>query len=122
MKGAAERELVQEWRGLMARHAIVWNALERELQHRHKLGVSEFEALELLACQEKCRAAELSDAIHLSQSAASRLVARLEKNGLAIRAMCDMDRRGVFVALTDEGRRRYQEALPTHREVLRETL
>jgi DNA-binding MarR family transcriptional regulator len=29
-----------------------------------------------------------------------------------------MDRRGIFVVLTDEGRRRRAEAAPTHRDVL----
>jgi DNA-binding MarR family transcriptional regulator len=99
MSDAAEQTLVAEWRELLARHAVVSGALEAELQRQHGIGVSEFEALEQIAtCGEgKCRAARLSDAVHLSQSAASRLVARLERAGLVQRAMCEMDRRGIFV-------------------------
>ncbi|WP_344294586.1 MarR family winged helix-turn-helix transcriptional regulator [Streptomyces synnematoformans] len=120
----AERALVDRWQRLLACHAAVWGALERELQSRHGIGVSEFEALEGLATcdHEKCRAAELADAAHLSQSATSRLTARLERSGLVQRAMCDMDRRGIFVLLTEKGRRLYEEARPTHREVLAEVL
>jgi hypothetical protein len=38
------------------------------------------------------------------------------------RAMCDLDRRGIDAMLTDEGRERYEQALPTQREVLARTL
>ena len=50
----------------------------------HGLGVSEFEVLEWLAVQgkESCRMQELSEGVHLSQSALSRLVGRLEADGL----------------------------------------
>jgi DNA-binding MarR family transcriptional regulator len=61
-----------------------------------------------------CRA----DAVALSQSALSRLVARLEREGLVERCICDLDRRGVYANLTDAGRERHAQALPTQREVL----
>ncbi len=56
--------------------------------------------------------------MHLSQSAMSRLVARLEADGLVERTLCVDDRRGVFVCITGEGRSRHAEAVPTHRAVL----
>jgi DNA-binding MarR family transcriptional regulator len=119
-----ERSLVDEWRRLLARHAAVSGALEHELQRRHDIGVNEFEALEQLAERrgENCRAQELTDALPLTQSAASRLVARLERQGLVTRSMCEMDRRGVFVCLTDAGRERYLAARPTQRAVLAATM
>ncbi len=119
-----DRSLVNAWQDLLARHAAVTGALERELQDRHGIGVSEFEALERLATggKEKYRAQELTEALPLSQSAASRVVARLERDGLVFRAVCDMDRRGVFVCLTDAGRERYEAARPTQRAVLAATL
>jgi DNA-binding MarR family transcriptional regulator len=120
----AEDVLVREWRDLFARHAAVYGALEAELRQRHGIGVSEFEALEHLADGEsgRCRGAELTEAVHLSQSAASRLVARMERDGLVERSMCELDRRGIFVVLTDLGRQRYLEARPTHRAVLAATI
>jgi DNA-binding MarR family transcriptional regulator len=115
---------VAAWRALAASHAIVSCALDRELGERHGLGVSDFEVLERLAESEdhKFRAQELANAVHLSQSALSRLIGRLEQHGLVERCLCDLDRRGIYVTLTDEGRRRHAAAVPTHRAVLAEML
>ena len=119
-----ETELVDAWRELVERHARATSSLERRLQHDHGLGVSEYEVLERLAAagKEKSRMQELAEAVHLSQSALSRVVARLESDGLVHRGMCPHDRRGIIACLTDMGRERYEAARPTHRAVLAETL
>jgi DNA-binding MarR family transcriptional regulator len=119
-----DRALLAEWQALAGRHAVVVSALERALQVNHGVGVSEFEVLERLATSEgnECRMQELTAASHLSQSALSRLVGRLETDGLVTRAMCPNDRRGIYAHLTDEGRARYEAARATHRAVLAETL
>ncbi|WP_281905000.1 MarR family winged helix-turn-helix transcriptional regulator [Phytohabitans aurantiacus] len=116
--------LVIEWRALAQRYHDTSCALERELQDRHGIGMSEFEVIDRLAGadQAKLRMQELAELVHLSQSALSRAVARLERDGLVCRALCEADRRGVFVTLTDEGRRRQEEARPTQRAVLSESL
>ncbi len=118
--GASADEVVGVWRDIAARHAAVCSALERELGERHGLGVSDFEVLERLAesAGHRFRAQELADAVHLSQSALSRLISRLERSGLVERCLCDLDRRGIYVMLTDAGRQRHAEAAPTHRDVL----
>jgi DNA-binding MarR family transcriptional regulator len=120
---ATEGPLVDQWRTLLEQHARVTCALEKALGE-HGLGVSEFEVLDELASQPDsgCRMQALSDVVHLSQSALSRVVGRLEDEGLVTRVMCQQDRRGIFAHLTDEGRARYGAALPTHREVLAENL
>ena len=114
--------VVEEWRELLGRHAVVSGALEKALQERHGIGLSEFETLDRLVDANcgKYRMHDLSGDIHLSQSALSRAVARLERDGLVSRSMCDDDRRGVFVCLTEKGQQLYDEALPTHRDVLSE--
>ena len=73
-----ETELVAVWRELLEQHARLTGALERRLQEEHGLGVSEYEVLERLAGADKPerRMQELADAVHLSQSALSRVVAR----------------------------------------------
>ena len=95
-------------------------ALDRELQAGHGLTSSEFEVLELLwaASDHKRRMSDLADNVHLSQSALSRVVARLEKDGLVERSMCANDRRSVFAELTAEGETRYCAARPTQRAIL----
>ena len=116
--------VVSTWRAIAASHAAASAALEHELGRRHGLGVSEFEVLDRLAESErqKFRAQELADAVHLSQSALSRLIDRLERHGLVERSLCDADRRGIYVSLTETGRQRHAEAAPTHREVLASVL
>jgi DNA-binding MarR family transcriptional regulator len=121
---AADAADVAVWRALAASYAVVSCALDRELGERHGLGVSDFEVLERLAESEnhKFRVQELAGSVHLSQSALSRLIGRLEQHGLVQRILCDLDRRGIYVMLTDEGRRRHAAAVPTHRAVLAATL
>jgi DNA-binding MarR family transcriptional regulator len=120
IRGMSEEYVVRAWRDVLAKHAMTACALERELSERHHLGMSEFEVLERMVegGQEKYRVQEVADAVHLSQSACSRLIARLEKAGLVCRGMCEDDRRGVFVLITQEGRERHAAALSTHRAVL----
>ncbi|MFF7202798.1 MarR family winged helix-turn-helix transcriptional regulator [Streptomyces sp. NPDC008141] len=119
----SERALVDEWRDVLALHARTMCELDRELHH-HGLGASDFEVLDVLAEESAAdgdcsfRVQELAARVHLSQSALSRLVARLEKEGLVTRGMCSEDRRGVRVALTDAGRARHAEVQPLQRAVL----
>jgi DNA-binding MarR family transcriptional regulator len=118
-------ELVATWRDVSQCHARVCSAMEKALQKEHSLGLSEFEVLEHLATtpdEQGARMQELADAVCLSQSALSRLIGRLETDGLVHRAMCANDRRGIFAYITDEGRGRWEAARPTHRTVLAETL
>jgi DNA-binding MarR family transcriptional regulator len=119
----ADTGLVDEWRALLARYARTVSALERRLNEEHHLGVSEYEVLERLATgKSNQRMQELADAVHLSQSALSRVVGRLEAENLVTRGMCPEDRRGIYACLTPEGRERYEAARPTQRGVLAETL
>src|SRR5215475_6942260 len=89
-------ELVSRWRALVASHAAVTAALEHDLGERHGLGVTEFEVLERLAENpgHQFRVQELAESVHLSQSALSRMIGRLEQHGLVGRSLCDNDRRG----------------------------
>ena len=116
-------DITNEWRDLLARHARTTVALDEALGE-FGLGMSEFEVLDRLACEcgERPRMQDLAPLLHLSQSALSRTVGRLEKDGLVVRSMCPEDRRGISVCLTDEGRARWQEAQPVHRRVLSEHL
>jgi DNA-binding MarR family transcriptional regulator len=121
---APEREeLLDRWSELEAQHAKVREALEHALQRQHRLTLSEYEVLRRLADSPEGnrRIQELAEEIHLSQSALSRLVQRLEDDGYVNRAVCDHDRRGVFACITADGRKAQTEARPTHASVLAET-
>lgn len=115
---------VREWRELLARHADLTCALDRALQAGHSLGMSEYEVLERLAelPDHSAKVATIAKSVHLSQSALSRVIGRLETAGLVERHMCAEDRRAVNVRLTDEGLARQSEAQPTQRQVLAQRL
>ncbi|MFF3850226.1 MarR family winged helix-turn-helix transcriptional regulator [Streptomyces sp. NPDC002328] len=122
----AEQALVAQWRDMLALHARTQCELDRAL-YQHGLCGSDFEVLDVLAATaaaDACafRVQEIADRVHLSQSALSRLIARLEKDGLVEREMCPEDRRGVRVALTGKGRALHDEVLPVQRAVLHRML
>ena len=111
------------WHALISAKVASWNALERELGASHGLGVSDFEVLDQLAAKpDGCRAQSLADAVHLSQSALSRLADRLERHGLVQRSNCADDRRGINLVLTAAGRDKHAQALRTYCAVLASTL
>jgi DNA-binding MarR family transcriptional regulator len=111
------------WRALISAKVASWNMLERELGDSYGLGVSDFEVLDYLAGKpEGCRAQNLAEAVHLSQSALSRLADRLERHGLVERDSCISDRRGINLVLTEAGRARHAQALRTYCDVLARTL
>ncbi|MFD5555591.1 MarR family winged helix-turn-helix transcriptional regulator [Streptomyces sp. NPDC127068] len=124
---SSEHPLVDRWREILTLHARTMCELDREL-HRYGLGVSDFEVLDVLAEYEEQgrvgehRVQEIAARVHLSQSALSRLIGRLERDGLVERGMCARDRRGVQVRLTPKGREAHAGALPAQRAVLGRTL
>ncbi|WP_328974944.1 MarR family transcriptional regulator [Streptomyces canus] len=118
--------LEERWRDILAVHARTMCEIDRVL-HPHGLGASDFEVLDILATEspregDQCRVQNLVGRVHLSQSALSRLIGRLEKDGLVERSMCVEDRRGVWVSLTRRGRELHSEVLPLQRGVLAKML
>ncbi|MGW2488314.1 MarR family winged helix-turn-helix transcriptional regulator [Streptomyces sp. NPDC001606] len=122
----ADAGLEERWRDILAVHARTMCEIDRVL-HPYGLGASDFEVLDILAAEspaegDQCRVQNLVGRVHLSQSALSRLIGRLEKDGLVERSVCAEDRRGVWVALTRRGRERHAEVLPLQRAALERTL
>jgi DNA-binding MarR family transcriptional regulator len=104
------------WRTVLFAHAQVRRQLERELQAEQSMGLGEYELLLMLAYSDdrRLRMSELADMLALSRSGATRLIDRLEADGLVRRTSCDTDRRGAWAELTDAGYGRLREASPTH--------
>lgn len=116
----SDEHLALEWHDLMGRYHRLFCALDRELQSHHGISVSDFEVLQQLdsASDGSLRMHELGERVHLTQSALSRLVAKLEAEGMVKRTLCTDDRRSVFASITAAGRRRYGQARPTQRAIL----
>ena len=113
--GATELR-AQGWRALATLHARIEGEIERALQAGHGLSVSEYAVLDVLSRQDEwhMRMQQLAEAVVLSQSATTRLVTRLETDGLLSRHLCATDRRGIYTEVTPAGMRRLAEARPTH--------
>jgi DNA-binding MarR family transcriptional regulator len=123
MSRVSDDELAAVWHDLMGRYHRAICTLDRELLANHRISASDFEVLQQLyeaTPSRSMRLWELGDQVHLTQSALSRLIARLERDGLVERYMCPDDRRSVIAAITAEGVTRYSEAKPTQRAILRE--
>jgi len=126
--------LAERWHDLMGRYHRISRTLDRALQAEHGLSASDFEVLQLLFgavgdTGRRCSSDggwvqmhELGQHVHLTQSALSRQVTRLEKAGLVERATCVNDRRSVQTRITQIGASRFVQARPTQRAVLRESL
>jgi DNA-binding MarR family transcriptional regulator len=110
------------WRGLLRVHAALAKLLDAELTAEHDLPLSSYEVLITLqaAPGKRCRMAELADRVLLSRSGMTRLVDRLEREGLLVRDTCSSDGRGCFAVLTDAGETLVARARPTHLDGVRE--
>ena len=110
------------WRGFLRTHSTLMRELDDELGRRHGLPLSSYDVLVQLDEAEdgRLRMSALADGVLLSRSGLTRLVTRLADQGLLERVECTNDARGSFAAITDEGRKRLDEARATHRPAIRE--
>ena len=99
-------------------HASVGAAIERELVEAAGVSGHEFGVLlRLLRTPgHRLRMTDLAGHTGLTTSGMTRLVDRLEADGLVERASCPTDRRGFEATLTTKGRRLVEKALPAHLE------
>jgi DNA-binding MarR family transcriptional regulator len=110
-----EREL-RAWRGLLRVHASLSKALDAQLEAEHDLPLTSYEVLKYLADadEHKMRMCDLASSVILSRSGLTRLVDRLEREGLLVRESCVSDARGAFAKLTPAGQEKLAAARATH--------
>jgi DNA-binding MarR family transcriptional regulator len=115
-----EEELAA-WRGMLRAHAELTKELDAQLAREHKLPLSSYEVLLYLADAPdgRMRMAELAESVLLSRSGLTRLVDRLEREGLLKRERCESDARGYFAEITPKGRRLFDAARRTHLDGVR---
>jgi DNA-binding MarR family transcriptional regulator len=104
------------WRAFLESHARVTRLLDEELRVEHGLSLAEYDALLQLAQapERRLRMNQLADRVILSRSGITRLVDRLEAEGLVERAHCSSDARGADAVLTPGGLDRLRSASRTH--------
>lgn len=110
------REDVLAWRSFLTAHARITRQLEADLLAAHQLSLAAFDVfVQLSEAPGHClRMTELAEAVLLSRSGLTRLVERLEKDGLVVRGRADGDGRGVTATLTPRGSEILRIASETH--------
>jgi DNA-binding MarR family transcriptional regulator len=90
--------------------------ISRDLEEAELPPLTWYDVLAALrdAPEGQLRQVEIAERVLLSHSGLSRLIDRIEKQGLVERRLCKTDRRAFFVALTDEGRAMLERMWPVY--------
>lgn len=112
------------WRGWLAAHTLLREALDREIKADHGISLADYEILVRLseAPDRSVRMSELAEKALSSRSRLSHQVARMEADGLVERLECVSDRRGTLCRLTETGWQLLVRAAPSHVASVREHL
>ena len=104
------------WRTFLRAHAHAIRELERELLAETGMPLGWYDVLLQLAeaPERRLRMAELADRVLLSRSGLTRLIDRLQAEGLVRREPSPDDARGTFTVLTAAGMARLRAAVPVH--------
>jgi DNA-binding MarR family transcriptional regulator len=115
-------EELAAWHGMLSLQAHVLREIDVALSRVHRISVREFDVLITLtnAPDGRLRMTDLAQRVMLSPSGLSRLVDRLQRDGLVARTPDPDDARGARTALTDAGQVKLDEARTTHNAVIRE--
>jgi DNA-binding MarR family transcriptional regulator len=108
-------EQLDAWKAFIRAQAEVLHTLSRELEADQGLPLTYYDVLAQLSfAGGRLRMSELADAVVLSRSGVTRLVDRMERDGLVRREACPEDRRSMYAALTPKGKRALEQARPVH--------
>ena len=112
---------LEAWGLFLRAHSDVIRVLDRELEEERGLSLAAFDVLAHLGQRgNPWRMSELAESLVLSRSGATRLVEKLERDGLVTRTIDEDDRRGIHVSLTPHGTKTLRKAQTVHRRGIRE--
>lgn len=109
-------EASETFGALLSAVARVREVLAEEMDAETGMSLDRYGILLMLSQAEDAamRPSELSDALPLTRSGTTRLIDRLERDGLVERRTCKSDRRGSYVALTAAGEQIFRRAGRVH--------
>jgi DNA-binding MarR family transcriptional regulator len=109
-------EASETWRAIITAFTRVNGVLAEEMASETEVSLEWYGILLMLTQADggAVRPSELAEGIGLSRSATTRLVDRLERDGLVGRETCPTDRRGSFVSLTPRGEELFKRAGRVH--------
>lgn len=104
------------WRDFLRTHNHLLRRLEHQLQAHGKIAIGSYDVLVQLAeaPDSRLRMSDLAEAVLLSRSGLTRLVDRLQKDGLVERQPDPEDARGMYTVLTAKGRDTLRDASRVH--------
>ncbi len=104
------------WRAFLKAHATVVDRIDHDLVAAERLPLSWYDVLIELyeAPERRLRMHELAQRVLLSRSGLTRLVDRLEAEGLLTRDRCGTDRRGAYAVITEQGIAALRRAWPVY--------
>lgn len=116
MKNSLGRTQLRAWQTFITAHAVLIDLIEQELAEAGQLPLSSYDVLLALvnAPNRRLRMHELAQAVVLSRSGLTRLVDRLEREGLLTRDRSGPDRRATYAVLTLKGFRAFRHAWPIY--------
>ena len=105
---------LETWRAFLRAHALLTRRLDEDLRSAEGLTLGEYSALLQVAEApgRSLRMNQLATGIFLSRSGVTRLIDRLEADGLITRSTCTDDGRGALAVLTDAGLAQLKERMP----------
>jgi DNA-binding MarR family transcriptional regulator len=104
------------WRLMLEAHAATIELLSKELEAGCGMPIGWYDVLFQLheADGGRLRMVDLARAVLLSKSGLTRLVDRMEREGLVSREVARDDRRSFEVSMTPEGEKRFRKAARVH--------
>lgn len=116
MDEIASDDRVEAWRAFITAHAEIISAIERRLEREGYLPLTSYDVLVALSETpgHRLRMRDLARYVILSRSALTRLVDRLERQGLLARERSGEDRRGAYAVLTAAGQRELERTWPVY--------
>lgn len=122
MTGKPSDSAIAAWVGLMRAQAQVLNAIEKDLKDAGFPPLAWYDVLlELKRCETGAvRPIELQERLLIAQHNLSRLMDRMEEDGVLKRRPFLDDRRGQVIAITEKGRRLQRAMWPTYRTAIQQ--
>ncbi len=119
-QGSLSAPAHRAWGALLRSHAHFTHRIERRLAQSGVLSLEAYDVLLMLsyAPHGRLKMGELFDRVTLSRSGLTRLVDRLERDGLVRREVCSGDRRSFEAILSDEGEEARAKSWPLYAEIV----
>ncbi|MFB6367516.1 MarR family winged helix-turn-helix transcriptional regulator [Paenibacillus elgii] len=113
-----EEDQLSAWRAFVNAHAAVTKRIEADLSDQRREPLTTYDVLSALyqSPDKKLRMSDLANKVVLTRSGLTRVIERLEREGLVERERMEEDRRGAFAVLTGDGKREFLRTWPVYAE------